>query len=76
MNTKDLNPIVNIGTAKDPLMVLCATTMMMLYQADTGKKYDPDNVDDYMQYVDDYRDTYNANLDNKFAPFLTKVYAG
>jgi len=76
MNTKDLNPIVNIGTAKDPLMVLCATTMMMLYQADTGKKYDPDNVDDYMQYVDDYRDAYNANFQNKYAPFLTKVYAG
>ncbi len=37
MNTKDLNPVVNIGTAKSPLMVLCATTMMMLYQADTGK---------------------------------------
>ena len=62
MNTKDLNPVVNIGTAKSPLMVLCATTMMMLYQADTGKKYDPDNVDDYISYCDGYRDGYNENL--------------
>ena len=69
----DLNPVVNIGTAKSPLMVLCATTMMMLYQADTGKKYDPDNVDDYMQYVDDYRDAYNATVKGTQ---LTKAYAG
>jgi len=63
MNTKDLNPIVNIGTEKSPLMVLCATTMMMLYEKSTGKKYDPDNVDDYLNYVDGYRDGYNASLE-------------
>ena len=73
MNIIDLNPVVNIGTAKSPLMVLCATTMMMLYQADTGKKYDPDNVDDYVQYVDDYRDAYNATVKGTQ---LTKAYAG
>ena len=54
-------------------MVLDATIMMMLYQADTGKKYDPDNVDDYVQYVDDYRDAYNATVKGTQ---LTKAYAG
>ena len=73
MNTKDLNPIVNIGTGKSPLMVLDATIMMMLYQADTGKKYDPDNVDDYVQYCADYRDAYNATVKGTQ---LTKAYAG
>ena len=73
MNTKDLNPIVNIGTVKSPLMVLCATTMMMMFEESTGKKYDPDNVDEYMSYCDDYRDTYNATVKGTQ---LTKAYAG
>ena len=71
MNTKDLNPIVNIGTGKSPLMVLCATTMMMMFEESTGKKYDPDNVDEYLQYCDGYRDGYNATLEGNQ---LTKVY--
>ena len=41
MNIKDMNPVVNVGTAKSPMMVLCATTMMMMYEKATGKKYDP-----------------------------------
>ena len=71
MNIKDLNPIVNIGTAKDPLMVLCATTMMMMYEESTGRKFDCDNMDDYLSYIDGYRDGYNASLSNGIK--LTKV---
>ena len=59
---KDLNPIVNVGTEKSPLMALCATTMMMMYEESTGRKFDPDNMDDYLSYMDGYRDGYNENL--------------
>ena len=70
MNIKDMNPVVNIGTDKNPLMVLCATTMMMMFEESTGKKYDPDNVDEYLQYCDGYRDAYNENLEkNKLIHF-------
>ena len=69
MNTKDLNPIINIGTAKDPLMVLCAFTMIKMYQKSTGKKFG-DDMDDYQRYVDGYCDAYNSNFQNKYAPFL------
>ena len=61
MNTKDLNPVVNVGTAKNPLMVLCASTMIMMYEESTGKKFGS-NMDDYLSYCDGYRDGYNENL--------------
>ena len=70
MKTKDLNPIINIGTAKDPLMVLCAFTMIKMYQKSTGKKFG-DDMDDYQRYVDGYCDAYNSNFQNKYAPFLS-----
>ena len=57
----DLNPVVNIGTAKSPLMVLCASAMIMMYEKSTGKKFG-DDMDDYLSYVDGYRDAYNENL--------------
>ena len=57
----DLNPVVNIGTAKSPLMVLCASTMIMMYEKSTGRKFG-DDMDDYLSYVDGYRDGYNENL--------------
>ena len=63
MNIKDMNPVVNVGTAKSPMMVLCATTMMMMYEKATGKKYDSDNVEEYIQYCDGYRDGYNATVE-------------
>ena len=63
MNIKEMNPVVNVGTAKSPMMVLCATTMMMMYEKATGKKYDPDNVEEYIQYCDGYRDGYNATVE-------------
>ena len=63
MNIKDMNPVVNVGTAKSPMMVLCASTMMMMYEKATGKKYDPDNVEEYIQYCDGYRDGYNATVE-------------
>ena len=62
---KNLNPVVNVGTAKNPLMVLCATTMMMMYEESTGRKFDCDNMDDYLSYIDGYRDGYNASLENE-----------
>ena len=71
MNIKDLNPVVNVGTTKNPLMVLCATTMMMMFEESTGRKYDPDNVEEYLQYCDGYRDGYNATVEGNQ---LTKVY--
>ena len=63
MNIKEMNPVVNVGTAKSPLMVLCATTMMMMFEESTGKKYDSDNVEEYIQYCDGYRDGYNATVE-------------
>ena len=63
MNIKDLNPIVNIGTGKSPLVVLCATTMMMMFEESTGRKFDCDNMDDYLTYIDGYRDGYNATVE-------------
>tara|TARA_B100000073_G_C23433076_1_gene452102 strand:+ start:47 stop:307 length:261 start_codon:yes stop_codon:yes gene_type:complete len=70
MKTKDLNPIINIGTCKDPLMVLCAFTMIKMYQKSTGKKFGKATMNDYQRYVDGYCDAYNANFQNKYAPFL------
>ena len=39
MNIKDMNPVVNIGTEKSPLMVLDATIMVLKYEQATGKNY-------------------------------------
>ena len=63
MNIKDMNPVVNVGTEKSPLMVLCATTMLLKYEEATGKSYKVSNMDDYLQYVDGYRDGYNATVE-------------
>ena len=59
MNIKDMNPVVNVGTEKSPLMVLCATTMLLKYEEATGKSYKVSDMDDYLKYVDGYRDGYN-----------------
>jgi len=62
MNIKDMNPVVNVGTDKSPLMVLCATTMLLKYEESTGKSYKVSDMDDYLKYVDGYRDGYNATI--------------
>ena len=62
MNIKDMNPVVNVGTNKSPLMVLCATTMLLKYEESTGKSYKVSDMDDYLKYVDGYRDGYNATI--------------
>ena len=62
MNIKDMNPVVNVGTDKSPLMVLCATTMLLKYEESTGKNYKVSDMDDYLKYVDGYRDGYNATI--------------
>ena len=60
----DLNPVINVGTEKNPLMVLCATTMIMMFEEATGKKFDEeDTMDDFVSYCDGYRDGYNENFD-------------
>ena len=63
MNIKEMNPVVNIGTEKSPLMVLDATIMVLKYEQATGKSYKVSNMDDYLKYVDGYRDGYNATVE-------------
>ena len=63
MNVKDMNPVVNVGTAKSPMMVLDATIMLLKYEESTGKSYKVSNMDDYLKYVDGYRDGYNATVE-------------
>ena len=63
MNVKDMNPVVNVGTAKSPMMVLDATIMLLKYEEATGKSYKVSNMDDYLKYVDGYRDGYNATVE-------------
>jgi hypothetical protein len=63
MNIKEMNPVVNVGTAKSPLMVLDATIMVLKYEEATGKSYKVSNMDDYLKYVDGYRDGYNATVE-------------
>ena len=63
MNIKDMNPVVNVGTEKSPLMVLDATIMVLKYEQATGKSYKVSNMDDYLKYVDGYRDGYNATVE-------------
>ena len=57
MNT--MNPVINVGTEKNPMMVLCATTMVMMYEEATGETFGDDTMDDYVKYCDDYCDGYN-----------------
>ena len=58
-----MNPVVNIGTEKNPMMVLCAVTMVMMYEKATGKTFDHDTMDDYVNYCDGYRDGYNKGIE-------------
>ena len=60
MNT--MNPVINVGTEKSPMMVLCATTMVMMYEEATGKTFG-DNMDDYVKYCDGYCDGYNEGIE-------------
>ena len=63
MNIKEMNPVVNVGTDKSPMMVLDATIMVLKYEQATGKNYKVSNMDDYLKYVDGYRDGYNATVE-------------
>ena len=63
MNIKDMNPVVNAGTDKNPMMVLDATIMVLKYEQATGKSYKVSSMDDYLKYVDGYRDGYNATVE-------------
>ena len=58
-----MNPVINVGTEKNPMMVLCATTMSMMYEEATGKTFGDDTMDDYMDYCDGYRDGYNKGIE-------------
>ena len=57
-----MNPVINVGTEKNPMMVLCATTMSMMYEEATGKTFG-DDMDDYVKYCDDYCDGYNKGTE-------------
>jgi hypothetical protein len=57
-----MNPVINVGTEKNPMMVLCATTMSMMYEEATGKTFG-DDMDDYVKYCDDYCDGYNKGIE-------------
>jgi hypothetical protein len=57
-----MNPVINVGTEKNPMMVLCATTMSMIYEEATGKTFG-DDMDDYVKYCDDYCDGYNKGIE-------------
>ena len=59
-----MNPVINVGTEKNPMMVLCAVTMVMMYEEATGKKFDHDTIDDYVNYCDGYRDGYNTRIES------------
>ena len=43
-----MNPVINVGSEENPMMVLCAVTMM----------------DDYVSYCDGYRDGYNTRIES------------
>ena len=58
-----MNPVINVGTEKNPMMVLCATTMVMMYEEATGKNFG-DDMDDYVNYCDGYRDGYNTRIES------------
>jgi hypothetical protein len=57
-----MNPVINVGTEKNPMMVLCATTMVMIYEEATGKNFG-DDMDDYVMFCDGYCEGYNENLE-------------
>jgi hypothetical protein len=63
MNIQEMNPVVNVGTENSPMMVLDATIMLLKYEEATGKSYKVSNMDDYLKYVDGYRDGYNATVE-------------
>ena len=46
----DINPIVNVGTAKAPMYVLDATWMTVLYEKATGKDFKGDDA--YVKFCD------------------------
>ncbi len=53
----DINPIVNVGTAKNPMHVLDCTWMTVLYEKATGKTFKGD--DDYVNFCDKFVKEYN-----------------
>ena len=56
-----MNPVINVGTKKTPMMVLCSNTMIMMFEEATGKKFGED-IDGYLKYCDEYRDAYNKKI--------------
>ena len=53
----DINPIVNVGTDKNPMYVLDANWMTVLYEKITGKEFKGD--DDYVEFTDRFVKEYN-----------------
>ena len=61
----DINPIVNVGTAKAPMYVLDATWMTVLYEKATGKDFKGDDA--YVKLCDKFVDEFNKDNDLKLA---------
>ena len=61
-NNMDINPIVNVGTAKVPMYVLDATWMTVLYEKATGKDFHKDH-DGYIKFYDKFVAEFNKNND-------------
>jgi hypothetical protein len=53
----DINPIVNVGTDKNPMYVLDATWMTVLYEKITGKNFKGDDA--YVNFCDKFVEEYN-----------------
>ena len=61
----DINPIVDVGTAKAPMYVLDATWMTVLYEKATGKGFKGDDA--YVKFCDKFVDEFNKDNDLKLA---------
>ena len=61
----DINPIVDVGTAKNPMYVLDATWMTVLYEKATGKDFKGDDA--YVKFCDKFVDEFNKDNDLKLA---------
>ena len=59
----DINPIVDVGTAKNPMYVLDARWTIALYEKATGKDFKGDDA--YVKFCDKFVDEFNKDNDLK-----------
>ena len=68
----DINPIVNVGTAKKPMHVLDANWRTVLYEKATGKTFKGDDA--YVKFCDKFVAEFNKDNDLKLT--IKKVMNG